>query len=266
MRQRKYILDLLAETGLLDCKPADTPIAVNHKLQIVKGAPKADQGMYQRLVGRLIYLAHTRPDVAYAVGVVSQFMHEPQEDHMEAALRIVRYLKGTVGYGVLLRKMEDLEIEGYTDADWGSNPVDYRSTAGYFTFVGGNLVTWRSKKQKVVSLSSAEAEFRGAKHGITEILWLRRLLTDLGFSPKKTSRLYCDNKAAISIAENPVQHDRTKHVEIDRHFIREKIDRGIIELPFIRSENQLADILTKAVNAKVFKEVLDKLSIGDAVT
>ena len=161
-------------------------------------------------------------------------MHRPQVNHMDAALRIVRYLKGTAGYGVLLRKCEDLEIDGYTDADWASNPIDRKSTGGYFTFLGGNLVTWRSKKQKVVALSSAKAEFRGIKSGLTEILWLRRLLNEIGYPPTQKSN-NCDNKAAISISENPVQHDRTKHVEVDRHFIKEKLEGGIIELPFVRS-------------------------------
>ena len=121
LRQRKYILDILAETGLLECKPADTPLAVNHGLQIREGAKLTDSSRYQRLVGKLIYLSHTRPDIAYAVGVVSQFMHKPQTDHMEAALRICRYLKGTPGHGVLFAKNGHLEIHGYTDADWAGN-------------------------------------------------------------------------------------------------------------------------------------------------
>ena len=120
--------------------------------------------------------------------------------------------------------------------------------------------------QKVVALSSAEAEFRGIKSGLMEIIWLRRLLTEIGFPPTRKSQLLCDNKAAISIPENPVQHDRTKHVEVDRHFIKEKLESGIIEFPFVRSEEQLTDILTKALCPKVFKEFLDKLSIGNTVS
>ncbi|XP_042029956.1 secreted RxLR effector protein 161-like [Salvia splendens] len=112
-------------------------------------------------------------------GVISQFMHQSQAEHLEAALRIVRYLKGTVGHGIVFKKNGDLDIHGYTDADWAGNPVDRRSTSGYFTFVGGNLVTWKSKKQKVVALSSAEAEFRGIKSGLTEIMWLRKLMTEI---------------------------------------------------------------------------------------
>ena len=266
INQRKYILDLLAEIGMVDCKPAETPIIVNHGLQIKEGAQLTDRERYQRLVGKLIYLSHTRPDIVYAVSIVSQFMHQPQHEHLEAALRIVRYLKRTFDHGIMFKKNDHLEIHGYTDADWAGNPVDRRSTSGYFTFVGGNLVTWKSKKQKVVALSSAEAEFRGIRNGLTEVLWLRRLMEELALLPQKTCQLFCDNKAAISISENPVQHDRTKHVEVDRHFIKEKIEAGIVEFPFVRSKDQLADILTKAVGARDFSVALGKLSIGNPVT
>ncbi|CAL9018756.1 unnamed protein product [Prunus brigantina] len=163
----------------------------------------------------------------------------------------------------MFSKNRDLEVVGYTDADWAGSITDRRSTSGYFTFVGGNLVTWRSKKQNVVSRSSAEAEYRGMAHGICELLWIRRLLTELGFKPGKPMELHCDNKSAIDIAHNPVQHDRTKHVEVDRHFIKEKIEKKIIRLPFVKSEDQLADILTKAVCSRVFYDSLTKLGIGD---
>ncbi|XP_072056225.1 uncharacterized mitochondrial protein AtMg00810-like [Arachis hypogaea] len=144
--QRKYILDLLAETGMVDCKPADTPMQVNHGLRLEEDSKLVDKERYQRLVGKLIYLSHTRPDIAYALGVVSQFMHQPQENHMEAVMRIVRYLKGTPGSGIWFKRNGHLNIEVYTDADWAGNPNDRRSTSSYFTLVGGNLVAWRSKK------------------------------------------------------------------------------------------------------------------------
>ncbi|XP_042005728.1 uncharacterized mitochondrial protein AtMg00810-like [Salvia splendens] len=156
LRQKKYVLDILVETGLIDCKPVDTSILVNHGLQISDEAELADQGKYQCLVGKLIYLSHTRLDIAYAVGTVSQFMHRPQKDHYVAALRIVRYLKGTAEHGIMFKKNEHRGIYGFTDADWASNLVDRKSIARYFTFVEGNLVTWRSKKQKVVAISSVE--------------------------------------------------------------------------------------------------------------
>lgn len=261
--QKKYILDLLAETGMMDCKPAETPMIANQRLYMEPEAELAEKERYQRMVGKLIYLSHTRPDIAYAVGVVSRFMHQPQKAHMDAVERIIEYLKGTPGHGVLFKPNGHLNIQIYTDADWAGDKGDRRSTSGYFSLVGDNLVTWKSKKQKVVSLSSAEAEFRGIAKGIAEVLWIKKLLTEVGFPPKETTRVMCDNKAAIQISENPVQHDRTKHVEIDRHFIKEKLEAGIIELPFVKSQEQVADILTKPVDEKILLYCLSKLNFGD---
>ena len=263
IHQRKYILDLLTETGMLGGKPADTPIVANHGLQVIEGAKATDREQYQKIVGKLIYLAHTRPDIAYAVGIVSRFMHLPQIHHMTAVMRILRYLKGTSSTGIYFRKNDSLDIIAYTDADWAGDRDERKSTSGYFTLVGGNLVTWRSKKQKAVAMSSAEAEFRGIVKGITEILWIRKLLNELGFPQKTACKLFCDNKAAISISGNPVQHDRTKHIEVDRHFIKDKLEDKVIKLPFVRSKDQLADILTKAVSTEAFSNVLRKLSIGN---
>ncbi|BBH06529.1 ABC-2 type transporter family protein [Prunus dulcis] len=263
LSQRKYVLDLLTDIGMLDCKPADTPIVQNHHLGEYPDQVPTNKERYQRLVGRLIYLSHTRPDIAYAVSVVSQFMHSPSEDHMNAVLRILRYLKSAPGKGLMFSKHGHLNIDGYSDADWAGNVTDRKSTSGYFTFVGGNLVTWRSKKQNVVALSSAEAEFRGMTKGICELLWLRKLLTELGYKPTSTMNLFCDNKAAIAIAQNPVQHDRTKHVEVDRHFIKQKLEAKVFQFPFVKSEDQLADILTKAISSKAFHNSLDQLGIGD---
>ena len=160
----------------------------------------------------------------------------------------------------MFRKHGHLDVEGHSDADWAGSS-DRKSTSGYFTFVGGNLVTWKSKKQKVVALSSGKAEFRGISKGVCELLWLRSLLTEIGYPPSVATNLYCDNRAAIQIAQNPVQHDRTKHVEIDRHFIKEKLEAKIIKLPFVKSEDQLADVLTKAVSSRVFYNSLGKLGI-----
>ncbi|RVW94488.1 Retrovirus-related Pol polyprotein from transposon RE1 [Vitis vinifera] len=264
LSQRKYALDLLQETGMSGCQPVNTPIEEGLKLCVEPNQVSTDKGRYQRLVGRLMYLAHTRPDLAYALSVVSQYMHNPGEQHMNAVMRILRYLKNAPGKGILFAKNVDHQsIEVYTDADWAGAVDDRRSTSGYFTFVGGNLVTWKSKKQNVVARSSAEAEFRGMALGLCEALWLRLLLQDLGYLSRQPIRLFCDNKAACDIAHNPVQHDRTKHVEVDRFFIKEKLDDKIVELPKIRSEDQLADILTKAVSSQVFSKFLDKLGMCD---
>ena len=152
---------------MLDCKLANIPIVTNHGLQMIKGAKLTDKERYCKTVRKLIYLLHTRPDIAYAVGVVSRFMHNPQIQHMTTVTRILRYLKGISSKGLLFGKNDNLELLAYTDADWTRYRNDRMSTSGYFTIVGGNLVTWRNKKQKVVVLSSAEAEFRGIAKGIT---------------------------------------------------------------------------------------------------
>ncbi|RVW88966.1 Copia protein [Vitis vinifera] len=162
-----------------------------------------------------------------------------------------------------LKNVDHQSIEVYTDADWAGAVDDRRFTFGYFTSVGGNLVTWKSKKQNVVTRSSVEAEFRGMTLGLCEALWLRLLLQDLGYLSRQLIRLFCDNKTACDIAHNPVQHDRTKHVEVDRFFIKEKLDDKIVELPKIRSEDQLVDIFTKAVSSQVFLKFLDKLGMCD---
>jgi len=166
----------------------------------------------------------------------------------------------------MFQKHGHLSIEAYTDDDWAGNPNYSRSTSGYFTLVGGNLMTWRSKKQKVVALSSVEAKFWEIAKGITEVLWIKKLKIEIGFPPQLPSQLKCDNKTTISISKNPIQYDRTNHVEVDRHFIKEKIEDSSVELPFVRSEDQLADILTKAVTGRTFTRVLSKLSISDLTT
>ncbi|KAK2433017.1 putative mitochondrial protein [Trifolium repens] len=261
--QQKYITDLLKETGKSACKPASTPLDPNLKLGIAEEAAAVDKEMYQRLVGRLIYLSHTRPDIAYAVSLVSQFMHNPKENHLQAALRVVQYLKGTPGRGIIFNRNGNVSLEAYTDADYAGSVVDRRSTTGYCTFLGGNLVTWKSKKQSVVARSSAEAEFRAMAQGICELLWLKIILEDLKIKWEEPMKLYCDNKSAISIAHNPVQHDRTKHIEVDRHFIKEKLDSGLICTPFVSSQNQLADVLTKGLNSHNFERIVSKLGMDN---
>lgn len=178
LSQRKYVLDLLAETGMLDCRPASTPIEQNHRTTAESGDP-VDKYKYQRLVGRLIYLSHTRPDIAYVVSVVSRYMHDPRTSHLDAVNRILRYLKSCPGKGILFSRNGHLSIEGYTDADWAGCLDDRKSTSGYCMFVGGNLVSWRSKKQSVVSRSTAEAEFRSMASGLCELMWLKILLKEL---------------------------------------------------------------------------------------
>ena len=261
--QRKYVLDLLKETGMLGCKPASTPMESNKKIGSGTDQTPMDKGRYQRLVGRLIYLSHTRPDIGFPVSVVSQYMNNPTEEHMEAVTRILRYLKMTPGKGVLFRKNENKEIRVYTDADWAGDITERRSTSGYCSYVWGNLVVWRSMKQAVVSRSSAEGEFRALALGICEGIWLKKLLGELGVFTEESIQMFCDSQAAISIAKNHVHHDKTKHIEIDRHFITEKIENAIVQTVYIPSRFQTADILTKALPRTSFEDLICKLGMFD---
>jgi Reverse transcriptase (RNA-dependent DNA polymerase) len=259
LTQRKYVLDLLQETGKLGVKPANIPMDYGSKV-IANKEPFEDVKLFQRLVGKLIYLTITRPDISYVVSYISQFMQNPLKGHMELVNQLLRYLKLAPGRGILMTNNGQTEIEGYVDADWAGSPHDRKSTTGYCMFVGKNLVSWKSKKQDVVARSSAEAEYRAMADATSEIIWLRLLLQELGFGPTKPTTLHCDNLAAIYIASNPVFHERTKHIEVNCHYIREKVLDKTIETPHIRSKDQVADVFTKALPKGMFQDCINKLT------
>ncbi|RVW52982.1 putative mitochondrial protein [Vitis vinifera] len=176
LSQRKYALDILEETGMLDCKPIDTPMDPNVKLIPGQGEPLGDPGRYRRLVGKLNYLTITRPDISFPVSVVNQFLQSPCDSHWDAVIRILRYIKSTPGQGVLYENRGHTQVVGYTDADWAGSPTDRRSTSRYCVFIGGNLISWKSKKQDLVARSSVEAEYRAMALATCELIWLKNLL------------------------------------------------------------------------------------------
>ncbi|KAK2410134.1 putative mitochondrial protein [Trifolium repens] len=205
--QRKYAMDILEETGLLNAKPVDTPMDPNVKLLPNQGEPLSDSGRYRRLVGKLNYLPVTRPGISFAVSVVSQFLNSPCQEHMDAVIRILKYIKGAPGTGLIYKDRGHTQIVGYSDADWAGSPIDRRSTSGYCVLVGGNLISWKSKKQNVVARSSAEAEYRAMALVTCELIWLKQLLKELQFEDTRPMTLICDNQAALHIASNPVFHE-----------------------------------------------------------
>ncbi|XP_026387812.1 uncharacterized protein LOC113282888 [Papaver somniferum] len=207
----------------------------------------SDSSQYRRLIGRLIYLTITRPELCYSVHVLAQFMQSPRVAHWEAALRVLRYLKSHPGQGIVLRKDSALQLIAYCDSDWASCPLSRRSLTGYFIFLGGSPISWKTKKQHTMSRSSAEAEYRSVAHTCSELTWLKALLKSLGVSHSQPMRLYCDSQSALHIAVNPVFHERTKHIEIDCHYVRDHIQSGAIITSHIRTTAQLADIFTKAL-------------------
>ena len=191
------------------------------------------------------YLTVTRPDISFVVSVVSQFLNSPCEEHWNAVIRILKYIKSSPGKGLLYDSNSDTKVVCYSDADWAGSPSDRRSTSGYCVSIGGNLISWKSKKQNVVARSSAEAEYRAMTLATCELVWLKQLLQELLDVTQMT--LICDNQVALHINSNPVFHERTKHIEIDCHFIREKILSGDIKTEFVNSSDQLTDIFTKSL-------------------
>ena len=261
MTQQKYVNDLLEETKHTQCRVSSTPIEVNHRLTLDDKDPKIEIASYQKLIGKLLYLSHTRPDICYTVNVLSQFMHSPRNSHFQAANQVLRYLKGTPGLGISYRKTGKIDLVLYTDSDFAGSRVDCRSTTGYCTFLGGNLVTWRSKKQSLISKSSTEAKFRAMSKGIDEVMWIRNLLDELKISYIKPIDICCDNKSAICIAHDPVYHDRMKHVNIDRFYIQDHLERGILKTEYVSSKDQCADIFTKGLPVKAMRHLTSKLGM-----
>ncbi|KAJ3704813.1 hypothetical protein LUZ61_008518 [Rhynchospora tenuis] len=261
--QRKYVLDILAECGLLGAKPAPTPMEQNHSLAKSMSDKFQDPEKYRRLIGRLIYLKITRPELCYSVHILAQFMQDPSQTHYEAALRVVRFLKGNPGQGLLLRADGDLQLNAFCDSDWASCPLTRRSLSGYFVMLGTSPISWKTKKQQTVSRSSAEAEYRSMANATAELLWLKSFLQSLDVIHSQPMRLWCDSQAALHIATNPVFHERTKHIELDCHFVRDQIRTRCIAAVYTRSSEQLADIFTKALGKQQFNYLLGKLGICD---
>ncbi|KAK8933820.1 hypothetical protein KSP39_PZI015242 [Platanthera zijinensis] len=219
---------------------------------------------YHRLVGKLIYLTFTRPDISFAVGNVSRFMHEPRISHLQAVERILRYLKTAPGHGLVYKPSSSpLSLSAYCNADYVGSLDDRRSTSGYCTYFGGHFITWRSKKQSIVARSSAEAEYCSMATVVSKLTWLEGLLDDLGVKLSASATLFCDSQTVIHIAKNPVFHERTKHIEVDCHFIREKVKLKKIELMHVPATEQVADILTKALPRPLYYQFLSKLGAYD---
>lgn len=212
------------------------------------------------MIGKLLYLTTTRPDITYVVNRLSQFLSNPTGVHLTAAQRIVRYLKSNPGQGLMFPSASKLDLSAFADADYDFCPDSRRSTSGYCVFLGYSLISWKYKKRDVVSRSSTKAEYRSMAHATCELLWINMLLQDLQVILSAPARLYCDNKSALHIASNPVFHERTKHIEVDCHTIRDQLKKGFLATFHVASQNQLADILTKPLGPSLFHSLLRRMS------
>ncbi|XP_042983350.1 uncharacterized mitochondrial protein AtMg00810-like [Carya illinoinensis] len=259
--QRKYALEIIESAGLLGSKVVTTPMEPNLKLSHSSGEYLSNVTGYRRLIGKLIYLSTTRPDITYSVGILNQFMDKPTHIHLHTAHRILRYLKGSIGQGIFLSSKSSLHLKGYSDSDWVACPETRRSITGFCMFIGDSLISWKSKKQIVVSRSSAEAEYRALAQTSCEVIWLKALLEDFNIKHSQPVLFYCDSQSAIHLTKNLIFHERTKHMEIDCHFVREKVLAGVIKPVHVPSKFQVADILTKALTAPSFHLLLSKMGI-----
>ena len=260
LSQVKYATDVLARAQLLDSKPVTTPMIVSQRLSS-EGTPFADPTLYRSLVGALQYLTITRPDLAHSVNSVSQFLHAPTDVHFQVVKRILRYVKGTLNFGLQFTSSSSMGLVAYSDADWAGCPDTRRSTSGYSIFLGKNLVSWSAKKQPTVSRSSCESEYRALALAATEVLWLTHLLQDLRVPLTHRPLLLCDNKSAIFLSSNPVSHKRAKHIELDYHFLRELVVAGTLRLQHVPSHLQLADVFTKSVSRDLYVFFRSKLRV-----
>ncbi|KAL5699168.1 hypothetical protein ACHQM5_030108 [Ranunculus cassubicifolius] len=240
---------------------SDFPMEQNLHLSPNDGTLLPDPTPYRRLVGRLIYLTITRPDINYSVNILSQFMHSPRSAHMDATHRVLQYLKGSIGKGIFLSSSSNLRLQGYCDSDWAGCPTTRRSTIGFCTLLDSNIISWKTKKQATVSRSSAKPEYRAMASLTCELQWLKYLLRDLGVDHSFPITLFCDNQVALHISNNPVFHECTKHIELDCHFVREKLQAKLISPRYIPAADQLADIFTKPLGKDPFHTLVSKLGV-----
>ncbi|GJY47310.1 ribonuclease H-like domain-containing protein [Tanacetum coccineum] len=260
LSQKKYARQLLERAYMVNCNPSWTPIDTDSKLGS-DGVLIQDPTLYRSLAGGLLYLTFTRPDLSYAVQQVCLYMHDPREPHFAALKHILRYVQGTLELGLQLYASATTSLVGYTDADWAGCPSTRRSTSGYCVFLGDNLLSWSAKRQHTISRSSAEAEYRGVANVVAETAWIRNLLREL-HSPLLTATLvYCDNVSAVYMSANPVQHQRTKHIEIDIHFVRDMVKAGHVRVLHVPSRFQYADIFTKGLPSALFEDFRSSLSV-----
>ncbi|GKD05478.1 ribonuclease H-like domain-containing protein, partial [Tanacetum coccineum] len=260
LSQKKYVLEILDRAHMVNCNPSRTPIDTEYKLGS-DGDPVCDPTLYRSLVGSLQYLTFTRPDISYVVQQVCLYMHDPREPHFFVLKRILRYVRGTLDYGLQLFSSSTTKLVAYSDSDWAGCPITRRSTSGYCVFLGKNLLSWFSKCQSTPSRFSDEAEYHGVANAVAESCWLGNLLRELHNPLTSATLVYCDNVSVVYLSCNPVQHQCTKHIEIDIHFVRDLVAAVKVRVLHFPSRYQFADIFTKGLPSALFEEFWSSLSI-----
>ncbi|KAL0439959.1 UNVERIFIED_CONTAM: Retrovirus-related Pol polyprotein from transposon RE2 [Sesamum latifolium] len=257
--QNQFALDIIRDTRLSQVKAVTTPLPLGLKFTTDSGGALQDRSKYRRLIGRLLYPGFTRPNICYAAQQLSQHVQHPCQQYWDAAMHLVKYIKATPSTGLFFPANNDLNLKAYCDANWAACPVSRRSVTGYCIFLGVSPVSWKTKKQKTVARSSAEAEYKSMASTTCEITWITYLLQALGVKIDTPVPFFCDNKAVLHITANPVFHERTEHLEIDWHVVRDKYKEGLIQHTYVVSKQQVVDIFTKPLPSVSFLHLCSKL-------
>lgn len=261
LSQKRYIEELLCKANMDDAKPVATPLATHPPLTL-HGDLLDDPTEYRQLIGSLQYLSLTRPDVAFAVNKLAQYMQRPTDQHMQALHRLLRYLSGTSKMGLTIHKDSPLTLHAYSDADWARDRDDYISTTAYIVYLGRNAISWTSRKQRTRARSSTEAEYRAVANATAEILWVKNLFKELATKISLAPVVYCDNAGATYVSANPVFHSKMKHLALDYHFVRENVQSGELRVVYISTNDQLADALTKPLPRQQFTTLVSKIGLS----
>ncbi|GKA99022.1 retrovirus-related pol polyprotein from transposon TNT 1-94, partial [Tanacetum coccineum] len=259
--QRKYAQEMLRKFNMDQCNAVHNPIVPGIKLTKDDEGTEVDGTIYRQMVGSLMYLTTTRPDLMFAVSLISRYMKRPTESHLASARRVLRYVKGTINFGIFYRKGGNKELIGFTDSDYAGDLDDRKSTSGYVFLMSSGAVSWCSTKQPVVTLSTTEAEFIAAASSACQVVWLRRILEKLSQVQHSPTVVYCDNTSAIRLSRNPVMHGRSKHIDVRFHFLRELVNDGVVELVQCSTQEQVADILTKPLKLDAFLKLRQLLGV-----
>jgi hypothetical protein len=260
--QTSYAQRILEKNGMSGCNTCTTPTENKLKLSKDSTAALVDATEFRSTVGSLRYLVHTRPDITFAVSYVSRFMEKPTAEHQAAVKHVLRYVAGTLHFGCCFpKRTEEAHLIGYADSDHGGDQNDRKSTSGTFFFLGDSPISWQSQKQKIVTLSSCEAEYVAGTNAVCQGIWLARVLGELTDEDARKFKLFIDNQSAISLSKNPGLHERSRHIDLRYHFIRECAEEGKVEVKHVKTENQLADILTKPLGRVRFQELRSKIGM-----
>jgi hypothetical protein len=263
--QHKYASEILSRFGMEECNKVCSPIVPGYKLVKDENGKASDSTAYKQMVGCLMYLLATRPDLAFSVCLVARYMERPTEMHVAAVKRILRYLKGSLSFGIWYKNGngDDLQLIGWTDSDYAGDSDDRKSTSGYVFKLDSGAISWSSKKQPIVTLSTTEAEFVAAASSACQAVWLRNILSHLGCNQGVGSVILCDNSSSIKLSKNPVMHGRCKHIDVRYHFLRDLTKDNVIELKHCSSQEQLADVLTKPLKLESFCRLREGLGVVD---